>query len=609
MSSKPVRLAIINHDKCRPKKCNHECKRICPINKQGKQCVEIENTAIISEDMCIGCGMCVKVCPFDAIQIVNLPTELKDQLVYTYGENCFRLYKLPIPKMGSIVGFIGQNGIGKSTLMNILSGGNKPNFGDYENSIDEKLIFDRVKGTELQKYFELLYNQKLVVKIKPQNIDKMLRGVKKKSPDIKVRDLLKKHLNLENDWHKKVMDVLELEKLLKERVSTLSGGEFQRLACAVVLIQPADVYIFDEPTNYLDVKQRLKVATLIRGLTESNEKCYVFIVEHDLSVLDYTSDHICIMYGTPGAYGVIATPASTARGINMFFDGYIPSDNVKFRSESYSFKEKLAIEYDKDETNRTGLIEYDDGQVDFGNFKLEITSGRFNLSSMIILLGQNGSGKTTFLNYLAKNLNFAISYKPQYLDVSRFIENGSYPTVYSFLSNRIKKSLLSNMFVSDVINPLGISKMYDKSINKLSGGELQRVMIAYCLGTEANIYLIDEPSASLDIEQRVTVTRVIKRFLIHNKKSGFIVEHDIMMAMSMSMEKESKVVVFDISTLDDGTRISRVSRPTEFSEGMNRFLKQLDVTFRTDRLTKRPRINKKDSSRDTEQKYKNKYYM
>src|SRR3989337_1974780 len=136
--SKNIKLAIIDHDKCKPKKCNHECKRQCPVERSGKNCIVIEQIAIIYEDMCIGCGMCVKVCPFNAIQLVNLPTELEDKLVFTYNENSFRLYKMPIPKVGKIYGFIGQNGVGKSTLLNILEGKLKPNYGDYQNENKSK---------------------------------------------------------------------------------------------------------------------------------------------------------------------------------------------------------------------------------------------------------------------------------------------------------------------------------------------------------------------------------------------------------------------------------------------------------------------------------------
>jgi ATP-binding cassette subfamily E protein 1 len=609
MPTKQNRLAIINFEKCKPKKCNQECKKTCPVEKQGKQCIDVTPSskhAKISEELCIGCNLCVKACPFNAIQIVNLPTELEKNLIYTYGENSFRLYKLPIPKNGNILGFIGQNGIGKSTLMKILSDSLRPNFGDFESeNIDEKTILKSTRGTELQKYLNFLYNGKLKIKTKIQNIDKLLKSIRKSKKKTLVSDLITKHYQ-DTEWHKKIIKKLELQILYENEVSKLSGGELQRLICAIVMLQDADVYIFDEPTNYLDIRQRLNVADLIREL-KGNDK-YIFIVEHDLSILDYTSDFVCIMYGHPGAYGIISSPLKTSSAINSFFNGYISSDNVRFRSEAYKFKNQIELEIeDDDEEYVFKQYDYESGIIEYDRFKLIINGGQFKDSCMILLLGQNGTGKTTFLKYLKKKLGLAISYKPQYLSSNKY--SNKLISVMQLLSTKIGKQFSDPLFQTDVVNPLGIKRLFDKSVNKLSGGELQRVMITLCLGTDANVYLIDEPSASLDIEQRVIVTKVIKRFLLHNRKTGFIVEHDMMMAMSMSMEQNSKIIIFDQKTDEiTGNRVSTSSKPMPFSEGINSFLAQLNITFRTDQSTKRPRINKQHSTKDSEQKRKNIYY-
>ena len=85
-------------------------------------------------------------------------------------------------------------------------------------------------------------------------------------------------------------------------------------------------------------------------------------------------------------------------------------------------------------------------------------------------------------------------------------------------------------FISDVIKPLNVNSYYDLEVQKLSGGELQRVAIVLALGKKANVYLIDEPSAYLDSEQRVTAAKVIKRFILNSNKTAFIVEHDFIMA-------------------------------------------------------------------------------
>jgi ATP-binding cassette subfamily E protein 1 len=86
-----------------------------------------------------------------------------------------------------------------------------------------------------------------------------------------------------------------LAKLYERNVGDLSGGELQRFAMMIVMIQSAEVYMFDEPTSYLDVKQRIKMAKLIRAMQTVNN--YIIVVEHDLSILDYLSDFICCLYG------------------------------------------------------------------------------------------------------------------------------------------------------------------------------------------------------------------------------------------------------------------------------------------------------------------------
>jgi ATP-binding cassette subfamily E protein 1 len=89
--------------------------------------------------------------------------------------------------------------------------------------------------------------------------------------------------------------------------------------------------MFDEPSSYLDVKQRLKAAKMIRSLLAADN--FVIAVEHDLSILDYLSDFICVLYGNPGAYGVVTMPYSVREGINIFLAGFIPTENFRFREE------------------------------------------------------------------------------------------------------------------------------------------------------------------------------------------------------------------------------------------------------------------------------------
>ena len=151
------RVAVLDKDLCQPKKCGLECIKYCPVNKSGAECIvlnEESKKAQIDEDICNGCGICVKVCPFDAITIVNLASELATDKIHQYGTNSFRLYKLPTPKKGEVVGLLGRNGMGKSTVVNILSGHLKPNLGKYENPPEWNEILKHYSGTELKQHFE-----------------------------------------------------------------------------------------------------------------------------------------------------------------------------------------------------------------------------------------------------------------------------------------------------------------------------------------------------------------------------------------------------------------------------------------------------------------------
>ena len=129
-----TRIAIVSNDRCKPKKCRQECKKSCPVVRMGKMCIEAaadSKIAWISEELCIGCGICVKKCPFEAINIINLPSNLGKDTTHRFGPNSFKLHRLPTPRPGQILGLVGTNGIGKSTALNILAGKLKPNLGKF----------------------------------------------------------------------------------------------------------------------------------------------------------------------------------------------------------------------------------------------------------------------------------------------------------------------------------------------------------------------------------------------------------------------------------------------------------------------------------------------
>src|SRR5918912_589693 len=332
------RVAVLDEELCQPKKCGLECIVYCPVNKTGGACIiqrSGDGKAEISEDLCTGCGICIKKCPFDAIVIVNLAKELGKDKIHQYGINSFRLYRLPMPRKGSVVGLLGRNGIGKSTIVNILSGGIKPNFGNYENEVTYDHILENFQGTELKSHFEKIANGTIRVSIKPQLvylIPKAFKGT--------AKELLKKHD--ERKVTGELVDELGLRNTLDRSVGDLSGGELQRLAVSVAAAKDADYYFFDEPSSYNDVYQRLAVAKVIQELAKEGKN--VMVVEHDMTLLDYLSDYICVLYGEPGAYGIVSDPQSTKLGINNFLEGFLPTENVRFRDKAFKFDTTSSID-------------------------------------------------------------------------------------------------------------------------------------------------------------------------------------------------------------------------------------------------------------------------
>ena len=590
-----ARVAVVDREFCKPNECLKECVRFCPLVRSGKEAIKFDeeaNRPLISEDICTGCGICVKKCPFKALTIVNLPDELEERCVHRYGANMFKLYGLPIPKKGLVVGLIGPNGVGKSTALRILAGEIKPNLGDYEDPPSWSEIIRFFRGSELQPYFQRFSEGKAKVAFKPQYVDKIPQVVKGKVGDLLNKIDEKGKLN-------EVVEALDLKAILDRDIRVLSGGELQRVAIAAVTIRKADVYIFDEPSSYLDVKQRIKVAQLIRSLVREDK--YVLVAEHDLAVLDYLSDQVCIFYGKPGVYGIVSNPHGVRVGINLYLDGYLPDENLRFREKpvyfrlaphsSVSIKEKRAASWS-------------DMRVKLGSFELEVASGEVHRGEIVGILGPNGIGKTTFVKLLAGLLEpdegytltpgLKISYKPQY------IAPLTSQTVREVLTKINQHALTEQWILAEVIKPLGLEPLLDRPVDTLSGGELQRVAIASCLLREADLYLLDEPSAHLDIEQRLAVAHVLNRIVEEKEVAAFVVEHDLIMLDLLA----DTLVVFSGSPGVTG----RASSPLGLREGMNKFLKEVGITFRRDPNTGRPRVNKEGSWLDRYQKELGEYF-
>jgi len=589
------RVAVLDKDLCQPKKCGLECIKYCPVNKSGADCIilnEETKKAQIDEDVCNGCGICVKVCPFDAITIVNLAAELADEKIHQYGPNSFRLYKLPTPRKGEVVGLLGRNGMGKSTVVNILSGNLKLNLGRYENPPEWDEILKYYSGTELKSHFEKIKNKQLRASIKPQQVHHVAQAF-----DGTGKELIEKYD--ERGISRDLIKELGLENSMEQNLKELSGGELQRLAIAAVASKDTEFYFFDEPSSYNDVFQRKSVARVIQSLAKIGKS--VMVVEHDLTLLDFLSDYIEVLYGEPAAYGIVSSVLSTKIGINVFLDGYLPTENVRFRDKKFSF-----------DTSSTSTDEFQEGsdimsypklEKKYPKFSVTVEPGRVRKGEILGIMGANALGKTTLMKMIAGvekpdsgeiNKKIKIAYKPQYLQNDIDVE------VIALLDKANGSPIEGSQEEEQILDPLKIKKLYNKSVINLSGGELQKISVASCLLQKVDLYALDEPSAFLDVEDRITIAKFFQKFVRSFGKSAIIIDHDIQL---MDLVSDSMIIFEGESGL-----FGHATSPMPKADAMNRFLKSLDMSFRRDEKSSRPRVNKLESRLDKEQKSAGNFY-
>ena len=589
------RVGVLDQDLCQPQKCGLECIKYCPVNKSGSDCItlnEESKKAQIDEEICNGCGICVKVCPFDAITIVNLASELATDKIHQYGQNSFRLFKLPTPKKGEVVGLLGRNGMGKSTVVNILSGNLKPNLGRFENPPEWDEILKYYSGTELKQHFEKIEQKQIRASIKPQQVHHIAQAF-----DGTGNELLDKYD--ERGVSREIIKELGLENSMEQSLKELSGGELQRIAVAAAASKDTEFYFFDEPSSYNDVFQRTGVARVIQSLAKIGKS--VMVVEHDLTLLDFLSDYIEVLYGEPAAYGIVSSILSTKVGINVFLDGYLPTENVRFRDKKFSFDVSSSSTDIFQEGSE--VVIYPKLEKKYESFSVSIEPGQVRKGEVLGIMGANALGKTTMMKMITGvdkpdsgsiSKKIKIAYKPQYL------QNDIDGDVISLLDKANDNPVEESMEEEQILDPLKIKKLYNKSIRNLSGGELQKVAVASCLLQKVDVYALDEPSAFLDVEDRIAVAKFLQKFVRSFGKSAIVIDHDLQL---MDLVSDS-MVIFEGESGISGKATSPMSK----ANAMNRFLKSLDMSFRRDERSLRPRVNKLESRLDKNQKTSGNYY-
>ena len=586
-----MRVAVLLEDRCKPnsnaytylKKYSALCDMEC-IQFKGDKCK-------ILETACPVCFNRARHCPDNAVIVINLPEELDSEMSHCYGENSFRLFRLPVPRLEQVVGILGPNGMGKSTAVNLLSGSITPNLGDWSNQTpDWDDVITTFPRGELRDYLALLSEEGVSIAVKPQYIDKL-----PKIFDGEVNELLER-VDDRGDIDK-YSEALGIMHILSRKLESLSGGELQRVALCATLLKEADVYFFDEPSSYLDIYERMRMVRIIQELSAMGKR--VLVVEHDLAILDVLCDLLHVVYGERAAYGIFTPPRTTRTAINAYLDGYLPEENVRIRDKPIRFVRGRT----RGEDIGLPILKWGDMEKKMGDFQLTTGQGEVRSAEVIGVVGPNATGKTTMVKMIAGELEpdqgwctieAEVSYKPQHVSTDF---QGS---VQLWLDVEIGTKWRSGEFHTQVIRPLQIDKMLDLEASRLSGGELQAISIAICLGKDADLYLLDEPSAHLDANARMEAAKAIKRTMESNEKAAMVIDHDIYFVDIVS----DSLLVFE----GEGGKQGHAVGPLSLRKGMNRFLSGVGVTFRRDHESKRPRINKPGSVKDREQKANGEYF-
>ena len=585
-----MRIVVLDDERCQPNMpafdyltkyagmCGGEC--IQYTDKKWK----------ILESACPVCFTRAKLCPGDAVKVINLPTELETDMIHRYSLNGFRLFRLPTPTKENVVGILGPNGMGKSTAFNALAGRMIPNLGDWtkKDTVWDDVIATLPRG-ELRDFFVSVKNDEIKVALKPQNIDRLPKRVKG-SVETLLRSVDERNLFDE------LINTLGIEKLLKRTIDQLSGGELQRIAICATMLRDADVYFFDEPSSYLDIYERMRIVGIIQELAKTKR---VIVIEHDLAILDVLADLVHIVYGKKGAFGIFTPARSTRTAINAYLDGYLVEENVRIRDKPIRFLKH----YDRRGEKGNPVVQWGGIKKKLGDFTLTTGDGAVHRSEVVGVVGSNGTGKSTMIKILAGENTYdegwvtegaTISYKPQHIDVDIDC------TVQMWLDSELGMRWRSGEFNVNVIRSLGIEPLLPKRVKKLSGGERQAVSIALCLGRDADLYLLDEPSAHLDANARMEAAKAIRRTMEANEKSAFVIDHDVYFIDIVS----DSLLVFE----GEGGVEGKAMGPYSLRDGMNRFLNDVNITFRRDHDSKRPRINKSESRKDREQREVGDFY-
>ena len=464
-----------------------------------------------------------------------------------------------------------------------------PNLGHYEEPGSWEKVLQHYRGTALHAHFQRVAKGELRTVVKPQYVDRLAEA----------GSTAREYVAAGGGNAREALERVGLAHRGDRPVEELSGGELQLTALARVLSTDADLYLIDEPSSYLDIVHRLEVARMLRRL---GEKKSVIVVEHDLALLDYLADQAHLLYGVSAAFGVVSHPIAMRSAINTYLTGYLKDENVRFRTDPVRFVSHPP----KPPTHQNVLVAFPALEKEFPSFRLTVGAGALAKGETVGVVGPNATGKTTFVRMLAgvepptlgaPPPGVTVSYKPQYLKAPH---SGSLRDRSAALAG--DPLFDTKLLERDLIPGLHLDEILDVALPDLSGGELQRAAVALALARTATLYLLDEPSAYLDSDERMAMARLIRRQVERQAVSALVVDHDVYF---LDLACDSLMVFRPEGT--EG-KAGQGDGPFPMREGMNRLLRTVDITFRRDAETLRPRINREGSVLDREQRGRGEYY-
>ncbi|MFH0971496.1 MAG: ATP-binding cassette domain-containing protein [Candidatus Micrarchaeota archaeon] len=566
-----TRIAIVDRNLCNPVKCNLECMKNCPANRLRKECTflvdkktaerhidfkyeyskEIRSNCVayIEPTLSQGCNICAKSCPFHAINVVNLPEAKAEEMVFTYGKNSFSLYKLAIPRTG-IIAIVGENGCGKSTNLKLIAG---------------RLAPQNFPSKEIKEYFEGLVENGLVYK--PQEISG--EGERRK-----VRDLLEK-LG-EGEKLAELKKIFDLGGIYGRDLDQLSGGELQKVVVVAALLKDKSTYFLDEPFSFLDYVYRIR---LINYLLKNFTGKKVLMIDHDISLLSYLCKQSYLMFGEAGAYGIVSQVYATDRAINMLMEGYIGPENMRFREEGIAYKHYFG------EQHKSKLFEIGGMELKRGDFKLTSKQPiQIYEGEIVGIAGKNGIGKSTFCRDAFEKDGAHLAFKEQILKR----ENG---LAGKYFERR-------DLFSENYLKSMKMHKLEFYNIEKLSGGELQKLEIFKALNQEKLAYILDEPTNMLDVSARILLSKMLRE-RVGSEKAVLVVDHDL----EFLYNTVDRLIVMD----GESGKHGEVAGIFGKDEGIRMLMEEFDLSYRRDPETKRLKLNKKGSKKDVELKEKKRF--